>query len=215
MMATQFRAVIKVGGSLAGRPPILRPLAETMARLARCIPILVVPGGGPFADAVRVASELHGLGDVTAHRMALLAMDQYGLLLTHHAQGSILVTTVGDARAVAAAGLLPVLLPSAVLWGADSLPNSWDVTSDSLAAWLAGTLGVPHLVLVKSVDGLGPALTAAEAASRGLVDPYFPRALPPGVEAWITSGSRPETLTALVNGTPANATRLERGTPFR
>lgn len=54
MIATQFRAVIKVGGSLAGRPPILRPLAETMARLARCTPILVVPCGDPFADEVCV-----------------------------------------------------------------------------------------------------------------------------------------------------------------
>ena len=43
--------------------------------------MLVVPGGGPFADAVRAVDEQVGLDDATAHALALRAMDQLGVLL--------------------------------------------------------------------------------------------------------------------------------------
>ena len=44
--------------------------------------------------------------------------------------------------------LLPAALPL------DALPASWGVTSDSIAAWVAGEVGAGRLVLVKGVDGL-------------------------------------------------------------
>ena len=119
----RFRAVVKVGGSLAADPRTVRDLVAVLAAAAARMALLVVPGGGPFAGAVREADGRHGLSDTAAHRMALLAMDQYGLLLADQAPGAVAVPSVGDARAAAAAGLLPVLLPSAVLWGADPLEN--------------------------------------------------------------------------------------------
>jgi aspartokinase-like uncharacterized kinase len=56
---------------------------------------------------------------------------------------------------------------------ADPLPHSWEVTSDSIAAWLAGALGAHRVVLVKPVAGEVDALA----------DPWFRRALPAGVTA--------------------------------
>ncbi|BDG60447.1 amino acid kinase family protein [Caldinitratiruptor microaerophilus] len=203
-----FRAVVKVGGSLAADPRTVRELVAALAALATRVALLVVPGGGPFADAVREADGRHGLGEVAAHRMALLAMDQYGLLLADRAAGAVAVPSVGDARAAAAAGRLPVLLPSAVLWGVDPLENSWRVTSDSLAAWLAGATGTPALVLVKSTDGPGAAMSAGEAARRGLVDPALPVVLPPHVEAWLVNGRRPREVIALLEGGGGAGTRL-------
>ena len=44
--------------------------------------------------------------------------------------------------------LLPAALPL------DALPASWEVTSDSIAAWVAAQIGAERLVLVKGVDGL-------------------------------------------------------------
>src|SRR5690606_31775884 len=74
-------AVIKVGGSLAGDPALPR-LLETLAELAAAGQRrVVVPGGGPFADAVRAACAAHDPGPSAAHWMAILAMDQYAHLL--------------------------------------------------------------------------------------------------------------------------------------
>ncbi len=56
---------------------------------------------------------------------------------------------------------------------AADLPQSWDLTSDSLAAWLAGKLRAEKLLLIKSVD-CPVAQAAKELAEAGIVDPLFP-----------------------------------------
>jgi aspartokinase-like uncharacterized kinase len=72
--------VIKVGGSLS-RGERLGPLCQRLAALGRQHPLLVVPGGGAFADTVREYDQRYRLSDHAAHWMAVLAMDQYGYLL--------------------------------------------------------------------------------------------------------------------------------------
>lgn len=206
-----FRAVVKMGGSLARDPQAVQILMELLARAAARARILVVPGGGPFADAVRDAYRRHAPGEEAAHRMALLAMDQYGVLLADRVAAAAAVTSLAEARRVAAGGRLPVLLPAALLWAADPLENSWQVTSDSLAAWLAGTAGAALLVLVKSAGGPGPVVTAREAARAGIVDPAFPAAIPPHASTWLVDGHRPEELENLLAGRHAAATRVVSG----
>ena len=72
--------VVKIGGSLAGSPA----LSAWLGVLSHCRNpgIVIVPGGGPFADEVRKAQWVSGFDDGLAHRMALLAMEQYGLMLS-------------------------------------------------------------------------------------------------------------------------------------
>ncbi len=145
--------MIKVGGSLGARPAQLRRLMETLAAAARRHWLVVVPGGGSFADEVRRADRRFALGDSAAHWMAILAMDQYAYLLARLAPGAALVRS----RRELAPGRLNVLAPSAWLRRADPLSHSWDVTSDSIAAWIAHALRVRRLMLVKHVDGfIGP-----------------------------------------------------------
>jgi hypothetical protein len=57
-----------------------------------------------------------------------------------------------------------------------TLPHSWAVTSDSIAARAAVVLGAERLVLLKSVD-VPPETPWEQAAARGWVDVYFPRAI--------------------------------------
>jgi aspartokinase-like uncharacterized kinase len=87
--------IIKIGGSLAGSPH----LAEWLHAL-EAIPgqPVVVPGGGPFADAVRTAQGEMGFDDLTAHRMALLAMEQYGLMLAESAPRLTMAATPAAIR---------------------------------------------------------------------------------------------------------------------
>ena len=51
----------------------------TYPKKSTCI---VVPGGGEFADQIRVSQKYFNFSDEIAHKMALLAMSQYGYFLT-------------------------------------------------------------------------------------------------------------------------------------
>jgi aspartokinase-like uncharacterized kinase len=202
--------VIKVGGSLGARPSALRRLMETLGRIGRRRWLVVVPGGGAFADEVRRADRRFALGDTAAHWMAILAMDQYGYLLARLAPGA----RVAESRRELAPGRLNVLLPSAWLRRADPLPHSWDVTSDSIAAWVARVLGVRRLMLVKHQDGFiaparGPHRIPPRARQRvlgalhGVVDPYFPRALDPATRCWLARGHLPHRIARMIEAEPA------------
>jgi aspartokinase-like uncharacterized kinase len=173
---------------------------ETLAAAARQRWLVVVPGGGSLADEVRRVDRRVGLGDSAAHWMAILAMDQYGYLLQRLAPGAILTRS----RRELTPGRLNVLAPSAWLLRADPLPHSWEVTSDSIAAWIARRFRVRRLLLVKHVDGfIAPNLSprargAALAALGDVVDPYFARALDPAASCWIVRGQRPRRIARLI-----------------
>jgi len=160
--------VIKLGGSHAFAPH-LRPWLDAIAGQAGSI--VLVPGGGPFADAVRDAQPRIGFDDRAAHRMALLAMEQFGCALASLNDRYLLVDTLAAIRDAVEQQRVPVWLPTRIVLSTIEISWSWDVTSDSLAAWLAGALGADRLVLVKHAAS---ALPAQELAARGVVDPSFP-----------------------------------------
>jgi 5-(aminomethyl)-3-furanmethanol phosphate kinase len=155
--------VAKIGGSLWRSPLLARWVAALRLYPG---PICIVPGGGPFADAVRAAQIPMRYSDRAAHEMALLAMEQYGLALCDLFEGLALAATPREAAALRAEGRTPVWRPCAMALAA-GLPACWDVTSDSLAAWYARESGATQLLLIKSVNAGG----ASDAES--LVDPRF------------------------------------------
>jgi 5-(aminomethyl)-3-furanmethanol phosphate kinase len=161
--------VIKIGGGLLAHPAHFDAALETLADAASSRRFLIVPGGGPFADAVRHVDGQLKLSDAAAHWMAVLAMDQYAHLLASRLRSAELVAGPPDIAAALGRARLPVLAPSRWLRDVDPLPHSWDVTSDSIAAWVAGMVGAQRLVLVKP-PGAGDAG----------IDPYFHRAIPAG-----------------------------------
>jgi aspartokinase-like uncharacterized kinase len=108
---------------------------------------------------------MYALGDDAAHWMAVLAMDQYAHLLAARIRGARIVEHGEDG------GGVPILAPYRWLREMDPLPHSWDVTSDSIAAWTARAVGARRLILVKP----------ASAPLAELTDGYFARALPAGV----------------------------------
>ncbi|MEW6231010.1 MAG: hypothetical protein AB1566_01700 [Chloroflexota bacterium] len=218
-------AVLKVGGSLS-RGQGLTALGREIGRLGAQHRLLVVPGGGEFADAVRDHHRRYRLSEATAHRMALLAMDQYGCLLGDLVPGSVLVEDLLSARRVAAGGQTPILLPSSLLTQADPLPHSWQVTSDSIAAWVAGQVRAPRLILLKDVDGLFSADPAQSeraqlllqmtvddlAGHRGGVDEYLATVLASvDLETWMINGQRLERLAELLQMGQTHGTRITRG----
>lgn len=148
-----MEAVLKVGGSLAEHPAKLKALCKTLSSLAKTHKMLIVPGGGAFADVVRKLDEAYGLSSTTAHKMAVLAMDEFALFLSDITPNSRLCYSIEDVKN-AECSSLPILLPSHYILREDPLEHSWDVTSDSIAAYIAGVFSADKLVLIKDVDGI-------------------------------------------------------------
>ena len=147
-------AVIKVGGSLAEDPERLKALCRKLSELAKTYALIVVPGGGRFADAVRELDQRFNLSSAVSHRMAILGMDQFGLLLCQVIPDSCATYLLDDAKQLSEVGVVPVFLPSRLMFKDDPLENSWDVTSDSIAAYVAKRVRVKKLILATDVDGV-------------------------------------------------------------
>jgi len=147
-------AVIKVGGSLAEAPSALKALGAELSRIAKTHRIVVVPGGGKFADAVRELDAKFTLPAAISHRMAILAMDQYGLLLSHIIPDSSTSESLSKVKRLAGSERGPIFLPSRLLSKSDPFEPSWDVTSDSIAAYVAVKLRAAMAVFVTDVDGV-------------------------------------------------------------
>jgi len=181
--------VIKLGGSLLAHPVQLDAVLAIVRDAAAHSRLLIVPGGGPFADAVRRVDRDLGLSDDAAHWMAVLAMDQYAHLVTSRLTGSALVEDLAEIGSAIADAQIPVLAPSRWMRDADPLPHTWDVTSDSIAAWVAGTIGAERLVVIKPPG----------ASARDVVDAYFHRVCPESVRPVIVSADRLDELQAALH----------------
>jgi aspartokinase-like uncharacterized kinase len=164
---TQRLAILKLGGSLARGGRLREWLDAIRSQAWR---VVLVPGGGPFADVVRRLQGEIGFDDLAAHEMAMAAMSQFGRALQSLRPGFELVASAEDIQAALAIGKTPIWSPERMALAAN-LPASWDITSDSLAAWLAGALRAERLILVKHAASAG---SVAALAAAGFVDPAFP-----------------------------------------
>lgn len=163
--------VIKLGGSLLETAALPACLAA-VSRYAG--PVVIVPGGGPFAEQVRTAQRRWHFDDVAAHRMAILAMQQMALLLNSLNPAFVIVDDVDRLRV--AWQTCPILIWSPQIKQLDSagIAASWDITSDSLAAWLAACIDADELVLVKSV-AMPVDANLHDLQQQGVIDAAFPR----------------------------------------
>ena len=191
--------VVKLGGSLYNTVSGLVPLLCKSRR-----PLLIVPGGGIFADTVRQAR----VTDDSAHWMAIAAMDQYGWFIASHGLKTTDTLKVPEKTTV--------LLPYIVMRQRDPLPHTWDITSDTISAWVADQLGL-ELLLLKSVDGI-----IQEGELQGqltmpiqsdVVDPFFISfVIKNQIKTTIINGKSRESVEKFLNGEPVTGTRI--GTTF-
>lgn len=218
------RTVCKVGGSLldGGWAP---DLVAVLRRTAPGLGVLVVPGGGTAADRIRLR-HLRGELDVTgAHWAAIRALDGNALRLAGGCGAELPVVTGPEAWGGVdewnadrgAGGRLAVLAPFALLRAEDPLPHGWEVTSDSIAAWVAHRCGASRLVLLKArghraprgPEGRAARLSARRAADEGLVDRHLSSLLrTPAFRAWILNGRHPDRLLSFLTGDRTAATAL-------
>jgi len=178
------QTIVKVGGGLLARAGAFELVTLALAAFGKGRPLLVVPGGGPFAEAVRELVRRVKVGEDAAHWMAILGMDQYAHALTERTTGAVLVEQLPQIHAALEAGHVPILAPYRWMRDADPLPHSWSATSDSVAAWVAGAVGAKRIVLIKPAKG--------EVSK--MVDPVFLQTLPPGVDCIVLTAHELEKL---------------------
>ncbi|MEI7683460.1 MAG: hypothetical protein WCL32_00425 [Planctomycetota bacterium] len=163
--------VVKVGGSLYDWNELGPRLRLFLATLPS--PVLIVPGGGPTADAIRLLAATHSLGDELAHWLALKTCSINGHVLAK-LLGSLPITThVDDVNDKAVVDLYAFAADDERR--PDHWPHLWDVTSDSMAVRVAAVAGARELVLLKSIDIASDDWSVAAAS--GAVDPFFPTAV--------------------------------------
>ena len=179
--------IVKVSGSLYNQIPDLIPVIKASKR-----PLLLIPGGGPFADLVRCVQA----DNDTAHWMAVSAMEQFGLFIASFGISAtdFIITPLTTT----------VFLPYRYLRLTDPLPHTWDVTSDTIAAWIAHALHL-DLLLLKSVDDIfingifqGQVTRPRET---DVIDPFFiPFVIQNSVRATIINGTQPERVEKYLKG---------------
>ncbi|MGN6764451.1 MAG: dihydroneopterin aldolase [Rhizobiaceae bacterium] len=174
--------VVKLGGSTAEGGE-LRTWIAALASAA--LPLVVVPGGGPFAELVRTEQKRMGFSDDAAHAMAILAMDAFGRVILDGEARLAPARSLDEVVRVLGEGKIPVWLPSSMTIGSTDIPASWDITSDSLAAWLAGWIGAETLLLVKQTQAFSSEDSVADLMARGIVDPAFAEILPGGIGLYL------------------------------
>jgi aspartokinase-like uncharacterized kinase len=167
--------VYKVGGSLLDLPELAERLYALLWSRSHTRPLLIA-GGGAAANLVREWDSIHQLGEERSHWLALKSMELNEAVLTSIAPSGLRVGTRKEAEAAWKAEQVPILaLLDAVFddeIAAIPFPHTWDLTSDTLAAWVALCWQAEELVLLKSV-ALPEGLPIDAGFDAGLVDRYF------------------------------------------
>lgn len=175
---TKPKRVIKVGGSLFDLPDLGERVHGWLeAQPSACN--IFVAGGGRLADEVRRQHALCPLDESRAHWLCLDAMDMMAHILHQRLIGSLLSEKIADVREPRAPktifkiGEWVKLFEPMKYNPGTRLPETWDVTSDSIAARLAVCLGAAELVLLKSADP--PSRDLQELAEKDYVDKFLPQ----------------------------------------
>lgn len=160
--------VVKIGGSL-----FKSPILAQWVRALKIYPhrLVLVCGGGPFSNAVRDTQKIMHFNDIAAHKMALLAMEQYAIALNNLFELD-LASSISEIQKLHDKGNIALWCPSPMTLGACELNPSWNTTSDSLSAWLADQLSASALILIKSLD-IKTTHTISELVANEVVDRSF------------------------------------------
>ncbi|MEH7876388.1 aspartate kinase [Rhizobium laguerreae] len=224
-----FSIIVKFGGSLMRDIATCKKAIAQLEELAsKGHRILIVPGGGIPDKAIEAIDAKHPLEPFTAHHACALAQDQTGYLLADRAFSTKLVacSAFSECKALVQQGMIPVLLPSRVLFTMDPVEWSWEITSDAVAAWIAWVTLTPRLVILTDVDGVyrGAAtedqsalieiITAQDLADLGhtSIDVCAASFMAQrGISGVVVNGAHPERLAGWLEGKRVRATTITVG----
>jgi len=148
-------AVFKIGGKILENTSNIKSTFSQLTQLYEekiLHKIIILPGGGSFANFVRKLDEDLQIGDDLAHWIAIYSMNYNGIILNRKypdLEAIEELKTFQDAKQ-----MFCIFLPYSFLREDDTLPHNWDVTSDSIALYIANKLKLSRCFLIKNVDGI-------------------------------------------------------------
>jgi aspartokinase-like uncharacterized kinase len=163
--------VIKLGGSLTHSKTLFNCLNKIELRYQGRA-VIIAPGGGAFADQVRLAQQQWQFDEVTAHHMAILAMQQMALMFKGLAPQWPIVSSLSELHIAKDLNKILIWSPNSAELDQAGVPATWDITSDSLAAWLAKQVSATELILVKSAV-IDPQASLEQLAAQQIIDQGF------------------------------------------
>lgn len=141
--------VVKIGGSLA-QLPSLSSWLEALCVAAHHRAVAVVTGGGIFAKSFRTMEEHHALSAQQSHGLAILGTELYGAMLLRLAPTMKVVKTLPQFQKAFAQKKPALWQPYDMCSNNRHIPSAWEITSDSLAAYLAKILHAQCLIFIKA-----------------------------------------------------------------
>ena len=155
--------VLKIGGSWITNPK-LKTLIRRLEKKKKG-KIIIVAGGGCFADSVRFAFKKTKMSEKLANTLALKSTEIFCSYLKNINKKLYLTT---DKRFKE--NSLNVWLPSVILSNEKSFKRNWDSTSDSVAAWLSDNIKADGLVFIKSLKKFEKINKLADLQKKNIID---------------------------------------------
>ncbi|MFW9885200.1 MAG: hypothetical protein ACFFEX_12515 [Candidatus Thorarchaeota archaeon] len=174
-----------MGGSLMNYPYWLREILKVISVSSQTHNLLIVPGGGAFADLIRDFHTRKYLSDSAAHWLAIRCMDLTGFIMADM-NSSMNLYSEKDALERWAEGKSFIIQPYELLKSHDRLPHSWDVTSDSIAYWIGIRGDADVVIFIKSINPYAKWLSVLQSETepvrpesfehllkKEIIDPYM------------------------------------------
>lgn len=218
-------SLIKIGGSLAKTPKILIKLCKEIEIFEKEHKLVLVPGGSKFAEVAREMDSKFKLSNETSHKIAILGMDQFGLILNDLIQNSKIIYQPDEYEKVLNLKKIPIFLPSKFFFEIDPLENTWKVTSDSIALYLAKQLRIKRVIIITDVNGIYDKDPRKFSSARlitqisikkfnefnqeSCVDSFFAKSLlNSNIECFIVNGKYPKRIKAILDQKKSVCTRI-------
>ena len=174
---------------------------------------LFVIGGGEFANLIRKYDVEIGFSQDVTHETAIDSMDILAKLLNDKLAFTEISYTIEEANRISDSNKIPIMICSEILKENEPFKHSWDVTSDSIAAYIASLLNA-KILIATNVNGIytkDPSLSGAELISEidvnelltfdeSSVDLMLPALLiEHGLDCYVVNGEYPERVLSIMN----------------
>ena len=146
-MINIIKQVVKIGGSL------FPDYAIELAKQLKNTDSLIILGGGEFANLIRKYDSTQSFSAEVTHYTAIDCMDIIAKLVDDKVDSTKLAFSIDEINEILDEGFTPIFVVSDFLKKEDPFECSWDVTSDSIAAYVAHIFNA-NLFIVTNVNGI-------------------------------------------------------------
>ncbi|MDL2270561.1 delta 1-pyrroline-5-carboxylate synthetase [Methanobrevibacter sp. OttesenSCG-928-I08] len=174
---------------------------------------LIIIGGGDFANLIRKYDLEFQFSENITHETAIDSMDILAKLLNDKLNFTKLAFSIDEANHISNNGFIPILVVSDILKEHDPFEYSWDITSDSISAYVANLVKA-KLLIATNVEGIynrnpneiGSKLIEKIDAKKLLtfkessIDLKLPSLLLEfGTDCYVVNGKHPERVLSIIN----------------